>query len=72
MIPDVDFLRSSTMTHKFGDLFNPPGLTNFLGVLQTEMDPTGISSLNFPPYGMSVHNTAKVGVQVMSLPLVKT
>jgi hypothetical protein len=50
MIPDVDFLKSSPMVHRFGDVFNPPGLTNFLGVLQTEIDITGISSLNFPPF----------------------
>lgn len=60
MIPDVEFLASSVMTHKFGDFFNPPGITNFLGVLQTEFDPTGISSLNFPPFAMAMNNTANL------------
>ena len=27
-IPTCDSMRSIVMTHKFGDLFNPPGLTN--------------------------------------------
>jgi hypothetical protein len=58
MIPDVEFLKSSPMVHRFGDLFNPPGLTNFLGVLQTEIDLTGISSLNFPPFATSNQTTA--------------
>lgn len=60
MIPDVTFLKSSVMTHKFADLFNPPGITNFMGVLQTEIDPTGISSLNFPPFAMAGNNTANL------------
>jgi hypothetical protein len=31
MIPTVDDVRSSPLVHKFGDMFNLPGLTNFLG-----------------------------------------
>jgi len=62
MIPDVEFLASSLMIHKFGDFFSPPGLTNFLGTLQTEFDPTGISSLNFPPFAMAMKNTANLYV----------
>ena len=58
MIPDTDFLKSATMTHKFADLFNPPGLTNFLGVVHTEIDLTGISSLSFPPFSSGVQRTA--------------
>jgi len=58
MIPDVEFLKSSTMIHKFADLFNPPGLTNFLGVVHTEIDLTGISSLSFPPFSCANHRTA--------------
>ncbi len=53
MIPTVDDLKSDIMTHKFGDLFNPPGLTNFWGAVQTDIDVTGIRSLNFPPFGNS-------------------
>ncbi|MHB8513313.1 MAG: glucosidase family protein [Actinomycetota bacterium] len=39
------------MTHRFGDLFNPPGLTNFLGCVQAGIDPVSITSFNFPPLG---------------------
>jgi hypothetical protein len=38
------------MVHRFGDLFNPPALTNFLGCVQADLDLTGIRSLNFPPF----------------------
>ena len=41
------------MTHRFGDCFNPPGLTNFLGVVQSTVDLTGLRCLNFPPFGTS-------------------
>ena len=58
MIPDVDFLKSSPMSHKFGDLFNPPALTNFLGVLHCELDLTAISSLSFPPFSVANNRTA--------------
>ena len=50
MIPTVDDLRSASMLHKQGDLFNPPGLTNFIGTVQSDIDITGILNLNFPPY----------------------
>ncbi|MDE2833996.1 MAG: hypothetical protein OXM02_05695 [Bacteroidota bacterium] len=53
MIPVVDDLKSSPLTHRFGDCFNPPGLTNFLGVVQTTIDLTGLRCLNFPPFGTS-------------------
>ncbi|MCA1840291.1 MAG: hypothetical protein ABR507_02360 [Actinomycetota bacterium] len=39
------------MKHRVGDVFNPPGLTNFLGCVQADFDVTAIRSLNFPPYG---------------------
>ncbi|MFA4839035.1 MAG: hypothetical protein WC703_06135 [Candidatus Neomarinimicrobiota bacterium] len=51
MIPKVTDLISSSMTHRFGDVFNPPGLTNFVGTVQADIDLTGIRSLNFPPFG---------------------
>ena len=54
MIPTVDDFRSSPMTHRFGDLFAPPGLTNFLGCVQSDAaDPVAIRSLNFPPFACS-------------------
>jgi hypothetical protein len=53
MIPTVEDVRSSPLIHKFGDMFNPPGLTNFLGCVQADLDLTGIGSLNFPPFATS-------------------
>jgi hypothetical protein len=60
MIPVVDDLKSSPMVHRFGDLFNPPGLTNFLGCVQADIDITGIRSLNFPPFACSDTVTANL------------
>ena len=31
-------------------MFNPPGLTNFLGTAQVDLDVFAIRSVNFPPY----------------------
>ena len=50
MIPTTNDIKSDKLTHKFGDVFSPPGLTNFWGVCQTDIDITGIRSFNFPPY----------------------
>jgi hypothetical protein len=49
-IPTTDDLRSDPLAHRFGDFFNPPGLTNFQGCVQSEIDLTGIRNLNFPPF----------------------
>lgn len=51
MIPTVEDLRSDPMVHRFGDLFAPPGLTNFLGCVQTDFDVAATRSLTFPPFG---------------------
>jgi len=53
MIPTVEDLLSAPMVHRFGDMFNAPGLTNFLGCVQADCDITGITSLNFPPFATS-------------------
>ena len=58
MIPTVTDLKSDEMIHRFGDFYNPPGLTNFWGCVQTDLDITGIRSLNFPPFGSSDTITA--------------
>src|SRR5688500_16113231 len=60
MIPTVEDFRSSPMPHRFGDLFNPPGLTNFLGCVQSDIDPVAIRSLNFPPFACSDTITASL------------
>lgn len=53
MIPRPRDLRSSPMVHRFGDLYAAPGLTNFLGCVQVDIDLTGVRSLNFPPLATS-------------------
>ena len=58
MIPVVDDLRSSPLIHRFGDCFNPPGLTNFIGCVQADIDLTGIRCLNFPPFACADTLTA--------------
>jgi hypothetical protein len=51
MIPRLEELGSDVLRHKHGDLFNHPGLTNFIGTVQVDVDPIGIRSINFPPFG---------------------
>ena len=53
MIPTSDELTSAPLVHRFGDIFNPPALTNFRGSLQAAVDITAIRSLNFPPFACS-------------------
>jgi hypothetical protein len=60
MIPTVDDLKSAPMPHRYGDLYALPGLTNFLGCVQMDLDVTGIRSLNFPPFATSDVNTANL------------
>ncbi len=50
-LPVVEDLASSPLVHRPGDLFAPPGLTNFLGVLQSDNDLVGVRSVTFPPFG---------------------
>lgn len=48
--PPLEDFRSATLTHRAGEMFNPPGLTNFLGCLQTAPDILAIQHLTFAPY----------------------
>lgn len=48
-MPTVDDLEGSALPHRFGDHFNPPGLTNFLGCVQADLDPVALRCLSFPP-----------------------
>jgi len=57
-IPTVESMRSVTMPHRFGDLFNPPGLTNQWGCAQAAMDVTGMRSIAFPPFAQGEMNVA--------------
>lgn len=47
--PTVETLTSICMTHRFGDLFNPPALTNFWGCAQAALDVCAVRSVSFPP-----------------------
>jgi hypothetical protein len=60
-IPTVDSMRSIVMTHKFGDLFNPPGLTNQWGCAQAAMDAVAVRSIAFPPFAQGEMNVAPLG-----------
>jgi len=72
MIPQVNDLISSPMTHRFGDVFNPPGLTNFVGTVQADIDLTGIRSLNFPPFGSGQLLTAGLFIDGLYFPATGT
>jgi hypothetical protein len=54
-------MRSIVMTHKFGDLFNPPGPTNQWGCAQAAMDVVAVRSIAFPPFAQGEMNVAPLG-----------
>jgi len=58
-IPTPDEFRSAKMEARAGELFNPPGLSNFFGCLQTADDVLAIQHLTFAPYSMG---EARLGV----------
>ena len=60
-IPTCESMRSIVMTHKFLDLFNPPGLTNQWGCAQAAMDVVAVRSIAFPPYAQGEMNVAPLG-----------
>ena len=49
MIPTVDRLASDVLPVRFGEIVNPPAVTNFRGTVQADVDPTSIRARNFPP-----------------------
>jgi hypothetical protein len=49
LIPTVDDFVSDVIVQRYDDMFNPPGLTNFLGVAQVDHDVTAVRSVNFAP-----------------------
>ena len=49
MIPTVEQLASDVLPVRFGEIVNPPAVTNFLGTVQADVDPTSIRGRNFPP-----------------------
>jgi len=72
MIPTVEDLKSDVLIHKHGDIFNLPGLTNFIGTVQSDFDITGIRSLNFPPFGCSDIITAGLFINDIYFPATGT
>jgi hypothetical protein len=48
-IPSLDDVASALLVHRYDDTFNPPGLTNFLGAAQVDLDVGAVRSVNFPP-----------------------
>src|SRR5688572_24133081 len=60
-IPTCESMRSVVMTHKFLDLFNPPGLTNQWGCAQAAMDVSAVRSIAFPPFAQGEMNVAPLG-----------
>jgi hypothetical protein len=72
MVLSVDDLKSDVLKHKSGDIFNPPGLTNFWGCVQSDIDITGIRSLNFPPFGCSDIITGGLFIDDMYFPATGT
>lgn len=60
-IPTIDSMRSIVMTHKFGDLYALPGLTNQWGCAQAAMDVVAIRSIAFPPLAQGEMNVAPLG-----------
>lgn len=60
-IPTVDSMRSIVMTHKFGDLYALPGLTNQWGCAQAAMDAVAVRSIAFPPFAQGEMNVAPLG-----------
>ncbi len=60
-VPTTDSMRSIVMRHKFGDLFNPPGLTNQWGCAQAAMDAVAVRSIAFPPFAQGEMNVAPLG-----------
>lgn len=49
-LPQLDDFRSAVLTHRTGELFNPPGLTNFHGCLQAATDILAVQHLTFAPW----------------------
>src|SRR5688500_10500606 len=60
-IPTCESMRSTTMTHKFLDLYAWPGLTNQWGCAQASMDVTAVRSIAFPPFAQGEMNVAPLG-----------
>jgi hypothetical protein len=61
-IPTVDDFTSAVMVDAFDDMTNPPGLTNYLAVVQVDHDVTAVRALNVPPVSTGDTLTAQTFV----------
>jgi hypothetical protein len=61
-IPTVDDFTSAVMVDAYDDMVNPPGLTNFLAVVQVDHDVTAVRALNVPPVSTGDTLTAQTFV----------
>jgi hypothetical protein len=61
-IPTCAELASDRLVHRYDDMFNPPGLTNFLGAAQVDHDVVGVRSVNFPPFSQGDTVTGRLFV----------
>jgi len=50
-IPKPADLASDRLVHHFRDLFNPPAAQNEAGYLQATKSVSGITAINYPPFG---------------------
>jgi hypothetical protein len=62
-VPTCESLASVAMPHRFGDLFNPPALTNFLGCAQVALDVTAVRSVSFPPFAQGEMSVDALGAR---------
>lgn len=51
-LPNLEDFASATLTARTGELFNPPGLTNFHGCLQAAPDILAVQHVTFAPYSL--------------------
>ena len=52
-------LEGERLTHRYGDFFAPPGLTNWLGAAQVDNDPVAVRAVTFPPFSTGDATTAQ-------------
>ena len=55
-------LEGERLTHRYGDFFAPPGLTNWWGVAQVDNHPVAVRSITFPPFSTGDATTARAYV----------
>lgn len=51
-LPELEDFTSATLAARTGELFNPPGLTNFHGCLQAAPDILAVQHVTFAPYSL--------------------